>query len=414
MYTNFGLNKPKNKERTTGKSLLYRKVQLIGRIFLLGNDQIAHLSIGSTPSAKHGRHQRASLIDVVVHMNFVLFRMLAVQPAGILDQSALEGERHRKEQGVKARKIVAFADKGCSREQNETLAARGLSPRGFTIHEMLDDLSLVHMNGRIYDPLLGRFLSADVVVQAPGNLQAYNRYSYVWNNPLTRIDPSGFQAEAPAEPDPDPNAEGPEPDSEGAPRPMQEPLNLEFVDPSKPQDIFHFDSPEQLAYQAKIDALFKDLLKGEGVKTGSDQGKIDPEDTQTSEAGNGRAGRQARLKELGDDPDVSSADRGWIKQERNSIARGKRDTIRNPPGKDLAHERGREAAKGFSYEFSNLVDRVLHKIQHALDDFGRDNAPRPEPPAPAPAPPAPAPPPPPPPPAPPPSGQPPPGPPPTQ
>ena len=48
------------------------------------------------------------------------------------------------------------------------------------------------MNGRIYDPLLGRFLSADVVVQFPGSLQSYNRYSYVRNNPLTAADPSGF------------------------------------------------------------------------------------------------------------------------------------------------------------------------------------------------------------------------------
>jgi len=64
-----------------------------------------------------------------------------------------------------------------------------LTPRGFTGHEMLDDLGLVHMNGRIYDPLLGRFLSADIVVQAPGDLQAYNRYSYVKNNPLTLTDP---------------------------------------------------------------------------------------------------------------------------------------------------------------------------------------------------------------------------------
>jgi len=67
-----------------------------------------------------------------------------------------------------------------------------LTPRGFTGHEMLDDLGLVHMNGRIYDPLLGRFLSADIVVQAPGNLQAYNRYSYVFNNPLSFTDPTGF------------------------------------------------------------------------------------------------------------------------------------------------------------------------------------------------------------------------------
>ncbi|MGH8020200.1 MAG: RHS repeat-associated core domain-containing protein, partial [Opitutaceae bacterium] len=50
----------------------------------------------------------------------------------------------------------------------------------------------VHMNGRIYDPLLGRMLSADIVVQAPGNLQSYNRYSYVANNPLSKTDPTGF------------------------------------------------------------------------------------------------------------------------------------------------------------------------------------------------------------------------------
>jgi hypothetical protein len=48
------------------------------------------------------------------------------------------------------------------------------------------------MNGRIYDPLLGRFLSADIVVSRPGDLQAFNRYSYVRNNPLTLTDPSGF------------------------------------------------------------------------------------------------------------------------------------------------------------------------------------------------------------------------------
>ncbi|WP_404424970.1 RHS repeat domain-containing protein [Nibricoccus sp. IMCC34717] len=48
------------------------------------------------------------------------------------------------------------------------------------------------MNGRIYDPMLGRMLSADVVVQFPGSLQSYNRYSYVQNNPLKYTDPSGF------------------------------------------------------------------------------------------------------------------------------------------------------------------------------------------------------------------------------
>jgi RHS repeat-associated protein len=67
----------------------------------------------------------------------------------------------------------------------------GRTPRGFTGHEMLDDLGLVHMNGRIYDPLIGRFLSADTLIQFPGDLQSYNRYSYVQNNPLSHRDPSG-------------------------------------------------------------------------------------------------------------------------------------------------------------------------------------------------------------------------------
>jgi hypothetical protein len=35
------------------------------------------------------------------------------------------------------------------------------------------------LNGRLYDPLLGRMLSADNYVQAAGNTQSYNRYSYV-------------------------------------------------------------------------------------------------------------------------------------------------------------------------------------------------------------------------------------------
>ena len=75
----------------------------------------------------------------------------------------------------------------------------------------------------------------------------------------------------------------------------------------------------------------------------------------------GRQGKQKRLRELANDDKVSSADRGWIKQEMNSIKRGNRKTIRNPPGKDMAHERGREAAKGYGYDHSNLQDKKLHR-----------------------------------------------------
>ena len=66
------------------------------------------------------------------------------------------------------------------------------SPRGFTDHEMLNRTGFIHMNGRVYDPRIGRFVSADPIVQAPTFSQSYNRYAYVMNNPLAYTDPSGF------------------------------------------------------------------------------------------------------------------------------------------------------------------------------------------------------------------------------
>jgi len=67
-----------------------------------------------------------------------------------------------------------------------------VTDRGFTSHEHLDEIALIHMNGRVYDPVLGRFVTADPFLQQPGNLQDYNRYSYVNNNPLMYTDPSGY------------------------------------------------------------------------------------------------------------------------------------------------------------------------------------------------------------------------------
>ena len=71
-----------------------------------------------------------------------------------------------------------------------------ITNQGYTGHEHLDEAGLIHMNGRVYDPLLARFLSADPIIQAPMNMQSLNRYSYVWNNPLSFTDPSGFSTQA--------------------------------------------------------------------------------------------------------------------------------------------------------------------------------------------------------------------------
>ena len=63
--------------------------------------------------------------------------------------------------------------------------------RGYTGHEHLMEFGLINMNGRMYDPLLGRMLSPDNYVQDPFFSQSYNRYAYCFNNPLSYIDPSG-------------------------------------------------------------------------------------------------------------------------------------------------------------------------------------------------------------------------------
>ncbi|KAF0810948.1 RHS repeat-associated core domain [Alcanivorax sp. S71-1-4] len=64
--------------------------------------------------------------------------------------------------------------------------------RGFSGHEMLDKVGLIHMGGRVYDPTIGRFLSADPIVKGLENTESYNRYSYVLNSPLSFTDPSGY------------------------------------------------------------------------------------------------------------------------------------------------------------------------------------------------------------------------------
>lgn len=66
--------------------------------------------------------------------------------------------------------------------------------RGFTDHEHLDSVRLTHMNGRVYDYRSGRFLSVDPLIQAPGDSQSVNPYSYIFNNPLSGTDPTGYAA----------------------------------------------------------------------------------------------------------------------------------------------------------------------------------------------------------------------------
>lgn len=76
-------------------------------------------------------------------------------------------------------------------DKNSIDNAALLVDRGYTGHEHFAEVGIIHMNGRLYDPLLRRFLNADENIQDPYNTQNYNKYGYVLNNPLMFSDPSG-------------------------------------------------------------------------------------------------------------------------------------------------------------------------------------------------------------------------------
>ena len=86
----------------------------------------------------------------------------------------------------------AFGKRRNSNGSDATGTINSLTRRGFTEHEMLPEVNMIHMNGRVYEPTLGRFMSADPQVQFAGFSQSYNRYSYTHNNPLSFIDPTGY------------------------------------------------------------------------------------------------------------------------------------------------------------------------------------------------------------------------------
>jgi RHS repeat-associated protein len=87
-------------------------------------------------------------------------------------------------------------------------ALANVSRHGFTGHEHLDAVGLIHMNGRVYEPVAGRFLGVDPLIDGVSSSQGPNAYAYVHNNPLTYIDLSGY---GPCTPDTPQNcAQGPD------------------------------------------------------------------------------------------------------------------------------------------------------------------------------------------------------------
>ncbi len=257
------------------------------------------------------------------------------------------------------------------------------------------DLGYLNYGARFYDPAVGRFTSIDPLAS---DFSRWSPYAYTFNNPIRYTDPTGM---APNDIilrgnnnssvtiktdliDIDLDASefvgdlGGNYTLEGGDI-VDAALDIGgLVDPTGTVDA------TAAVYHGSEGNYGSAIISGFSVLPGGDLLKVAKAGKHTktikhaiNTVKNGRSGKQAKLKELASDPKVSSADRGWIKSEMNQIKSGSRKNIRNPPGKDLAHERGREAAKGYSYKHSNLQDRDLHRRQHKHDNGGRKNKERP-------------------------------------
>jgi RHS repeat-associated protein len=222
-----------------------------------------------------------------------------------------------------------------------------------------DDNGLYYNNARYYQPKSARFVSADPI----GLNGGINDYAYVDGDPVNNVDPSGYAL-----------------------------TSVDWTCMRDPQfcaelfgDIVHASADIQRKLGNDCAAVGLDAL-GDLTESVEQMAAMMPSLSNIEKGiarreanAVGRQGRMARLRELMNDDKLGSADRGWLKQEFNAMKRDRkqRPSIRLPPGKELAHEHGREAEKGFSYAHSNLQDKMLHAIQHALDNFGRNNNIRP-------------------------------------
>jgi RHS repeat-associated protein len=165
----------------------------------------------NSSGVKLGEAQRYLIKDHLGSLSLITDEIGAVEQSNYFDPWGRE------------RKIVTSGSikQWLADNANFRIASKPITTRGFTGHEQLAEVGLIHMNGRIYDGALGRFVQADPIIQNPMRVQSLNRYSYVWNNPLNATDPSGFCAsndEAKTECKPKPESDQPKSEEKSQPK----------------------------------------------------------------------------------------------------------------------------------------------------------------------------------------------------
>lgn len=126
-------------------------------------------------------------------------RYIFTDHLGSVDAIATNGTSGAPGSVERRESFTAFGDRRSALDwvspltQTERDALDAITREGYTYQTVLGLLGLTHMNGRVQDSQMGRFISADPFITEPDNTQNYNRYSYVYSNPLTFSDPSGFE-----------------------------------------------------------------------------------------------------------------------------------------------------------------------------------------------------------------------------
>ncbi len=229
---------------------------------------------------------------------------------------------------------------------------------GYTGHVQDAATGLTYMQQRYYDPGIGRFLSVDPVAADPNTGVMFNRYRYANNNPYKFTDPDGRI-------------------------PVETIWDVANVAMGVTSAYSNFSSGSIGAGAIDIGGVLVDaaatLIPYVPGGAGTAIKAARAADKAVGAAKANRAGRQAKLREIANDPKASSADRGWIKNEQRQIEQGNRTSIRNPLGKELAHERGREAARAIAtkIQICKIKICIAHNISSMISaeriEKGRSN-----------------------------------------
>ena len=177
-----------------GSTTVTEEVAYIGAVEIISDNETTGLqTITKTrlsPDVMHVKIQGSTTAEVFeyAHRDHLgSIEVVTDDNGNILDRLAFEpfGSRKKKDWGGNISTTELDSLLGLDWDHSR-------KARGFTGHEHLDRTGFVHMNGRVYDPILGRFLSPDPVVAFPTFSQSWDRYSYVVNSPVSLTDPSGF------------------------------------------------------------------------------------------------------------------------------------------------------------------------------------------------------------------------------